>query len=387
MKTRMPKGFKNLASKLAMIAEDVKDIDTMEESLPDEVRFVPSIIPGFNRAMVLGGAPLGCIYVLHGPYRGGKSTLAAALVRSFQEQGHIALYIDAEHTTNKKWFRRLGVNPELLLFQRPATMEEAVDKVDSIIDSFDTRIANEDIPEDSALIIVIDSINKLTPANEMKRFEKEGSKAMEKGLARFRGLLLQAWLDRMTPIVGARNVAFICIAQEREVQVQNPWEQDFKVKGCQGLLFDSTAQIRVFLGKKLWKASGNKKIMIGQEHRAIVFKNKVGYPLEEFKFYTSNGKSDVPIGLNLPLSSYIEAIRRGGIIAKKGNWSYFSDIKGNGEDQFVQALRENPHIHSLLDAALNEDLLEGRTNSNETEVLVEEETRSDVDSENDEDSE
>lgn len=359
MKTRAPKGKNKLASQLKSIATGVEGLTTMEESL-EITRYVPTIFPSFNRGIVIGGAPLGCIWTVHGEYAGGKSTFCVGLIRSFAEQEHIAAFIDAEHAASKKWFMQLGADPELFLFYRPNTLEDMADMVDKLVMNFDAGRADGSIPPDKGMIIVIDSINKLTPKSEFERFKKEGAEALDKGLARFRGLLLQSWLDRMTPIIGKRDIALVCIAQEREIQTKNIYDPTFKVKGCQGLLFDSFVQIRVMKGEGIWVERGKgkvkKKVRIGMGHNLIVFKNKVGFPMETCKIYTSNGKGYMPIGFNLQLTAINEAQYRAKqrpdmekIINQAGAWYHYGSGKWNGEKAFVKALRDDPdYMNDLM---------------------------------------
>jgi RecA/RadA recombinase len=356
MKTRQPKKKTTpLSDQLALVADGIENLETMDKNL-EITKFVPTILPGFNRAIVVGGAPLGCIWTIHGEYGGGKSTLAVELISSFVEHGHLAMFIDAEHAASKAWFTQLGADPESFLFYRPDYMEDATDRIDDVIAKFDAGKSSGDIEEDKGLIIVVDSINKLTPKSEYDRFKKEGSEALEKGLARHRGLLLQSWLDHMTPIIGKRDIALICIAQERKIQGAKPWEPQFTVKGCQGLMYDASVQARVWKGSKQTHGEGKKKIVTGQEHRVMVFKNKVGFPMEQFSFFTSNGKGRAPIGLDFAKTAVHEAIEnRNGIVTKNGAKYYFHGDSWHAEWRFLEALREDVDLLNDLCIELDQD--------------------------------
>jgi RecA/RadA recombinase len=354
MRTRQPKK-KSLSNQLAFIASDIENLKTMNENL-EITKYIPTIIPGFNRAIVVGGAPLGCIWTLHGEYAGGKSTLAVELIVSFIEHNHLAVFIDAEHAASKQWFEQLGADPNSFLFYRPDYMEDATDQIDQLIENFDSGKAHNQIDEDKGMIIVVDSVNKLTPKAEYDRFKKEGSEALEKGLARHRGLMLQSWLDHMTPIIGKRNIALVCIAQERIDKNAKPWEPQFTVKGCQGLMYDSTVQGRVWKGKKITEGDGKKKVHSGQEHRCMILKNKIGFPLEKFSFFTSNGKGRTPIGFDLAKTAVHEAIEnRNGIVTKSGGRYYYRGDSWHGEWRFLEALREDIDLLNDLCIELNED--------------------------------
>lgn len=366
MPTKVRKPKTNLAGQLQLIASDIDNMATMDER-PDIVRYVPTILPSFNRAIVLGGAPLGCVWTLHGEYAGGKSSLAVILVASFSENGHLALFLDAEHAASKPWFKQLGADPSKFLYKRPKFLEDMSDTVDSVIENFDTAKKKGNIEDDKGLIIVVDSVNKLTPKNEFERFKKEGAEALEKGLARTRGNLLQSWLDHMTPEIGERDIALVCIAQERIVQDAKPWEIDFRVKGCQGLMYDSSVQCRVFKGKKQWEGPKDKKVLVGQEHNLWVIKNKVGFPMEKASFYTSNGKGDAPIGLDLAKTVYKEVIYRGSnIFTKSSGFVYFKGEKYR-EKKLLQLLREDVDYLNDICIELDEETLAKAAETNEEE--------------------
>jgi len=373
MKTRTPKGQKSLSAQLKNIARGVEGLTTMSDAL-EITRYVPTIFPSFNRAVVLGGAPLGCIWTVHGEYGGGKSSFCVGLIQSFIEQGHLAAFIDAECAADKKWFMELGADPESFLFYRPDTFEDVSDMVDKLVANFDAGRKDGSIPSDKGMIVVIDSVNKMTPKNELKRFREEGGDALEKGLARHRGLILQSWLDRMTPIIGKRDIALVCIAQERKIEPKKMYDPDFKVKGCQGLMFDVSVQLRIMKGSKIWHEFGKgkvkKKRLVGQAHNMIVFKNKVGFPMEFAKFHTSNGKGYMPIGFNHPMTALMEDKYRGDqghnrIIEQNGAWYTYGDTRVQGERPFIQALMDDPDLLHDLQMELNEGIQEFLTGAEE----------------------
>jgi len=337
-----------LIQHLKSIAKDVENTETLANA-PDVSRYVPTLFPSFNRAIQLGGAPVRCLWLVHGPTEEGKSTFCAGLVASFQRLGHLTAYIDAEHgVLSKTWFSQLGVDPSLLLFEQPDFLEDAVNKVDQWVTKFD-ELKEQD--PDLCFIIILDSLSKFTPRSEFERFQKDGAEAMDKGLARFRGLYLQTWLDHLTPIIGKRDIALVCIGQERVTkQDAKVWEKDYRIKGCQGAGFDASVRFRVQFGEKI-KIGGSKKMIngqqrtvgamvVGQAHRIWVFKNRVGYPNEMGTFYTSNGQGPIPIGFDYGREILDEGVKQG-IIQKAGSWyAYNGERLGQGEANAALALQD-----------------------------------------------
>lgn len=347
-------------SKLKLMQQEFADskkisIESLEDTL-DDIHFVPTIVPSLNRAIVLGGMPTNCVLSLHGPYGGGKSILAALLCQSFIEADGYAQYNDQEYTVSKPWFQQLGVDTSALDYKRHKYFEDMAEYIEETIDKFKDMKRREVIEENTPMISVIDSTAKLIPKSEYKRIQKEGADALDKGLERSRARLFQAWLDHMTPLIGEDKIVLCCISQERGVQTMNRWEQDFKVKGAQGLMYDASVRIRVELASKLIvdsTKSKTKKMVVGQKHRITIFKNKVGYPNETGFFFISNGKGEVPIGFDLAQTVIEEALDYSDIISSAGAWFKFRDYKFQGKDKFANELRSNEKLLRILINDLN----------------------------------
>jgi RecA/RadA recombinase len=344
-------------SKLKLMQQEFEgskkvNIESLEDTL-DDIFYVPTIVPSLNRAIVLGGMPTNCVMCMHGPYGGGKSILAALLCQSFINAGGYAQYNDQEYTVSKPWFKDLGVDTSSLDYKRHKYFEDMAEYIEETVAKFKDMKNREIFEPDAAMISVIDSTAKLIPKSEYKRLLKEGPDALDKGLERSRGRLFQAWLDHMTPLIGEEKIVLCCIAQEREKQQATKWEQDFKVKGVQGLLYDASVRIRVELSKKVFVEKAKKKMVVGQKHRMSIYKNKVGYPHEFGYFFISNGKGDAPIGYDLAQTVIEEAIDNSDLFEKAGAWYSYRGERYQGKDNFVNALRENKKLLRILIKDLN----------------------------------
>jgi recombination protein RecA len=207
---------------------------------------------------------------------------------------------------------------------------------------------------DLCFLIILDSLSKFTPAKEFEKFRKEGAKAMDKGLARFRGLYLQTWLDHLTPIIGKRDLALVCIGQERRGQVEKPWQKEYRVKGCQGAGFDASVRMRIQFGPKVAIGSKENKKYVGQSHRVFVFKNRVGYPNDMGTFYTSNGKGALPVGFDFG-REILDVGTNLGIIKKAGAWyAYEGERLGQGTDKAALMLHQHPHVMDEVREKINQ---------------------------------
>src|SRR5947199_10787659 len=72
------------------------------------------------------GLPRGRIIEMYGAEASGKTTVALHAVANAQKAGGVAAYIDAEHSLDPSWAKRIGVNLEDMLVSQPNDAEEAL---------------------------------------------------------------------------------------------------------------------------------------------------------------------------------------------------------------------------------------------------------------------
>jgi len=359
--TTMP----DTSEQLAVLLDGVKDVGLLSDKVEQDV--VQTIFTGFNRASRVAGAPLGCMVLVHGPSRGGKTAFAGGLVLSFQRSGHLAYYVDSETTLSKKWYEQCEIATHLLPYDRPDSYEEAANKIDKVITNFKNGREKGTIDESQGLLIVIDSITKLTPKKEL---EKAASGEVGKTFP-LRALFNSIWLDKLTPVVAKLPILFLMIAHEKRVMETDPKMakfKRFKPKGGDALIYDTSMIVHVDTAKKLnvTRTKGGKKIttMIGQQHRAKVTKNKLGIVSEEFYFVMSNGKGSTPIGFDLAKDVMHEVRVRDGIVCplvyRSPYWKCeaFPDGKIKGENKTAAFLRRNPKVLRDIVDQLNETAIE-----------------------------
>lgn len=340
---------------LKRIAGESKDVPIASLRLK-EVRYVPTIFTSFNRATVVGGAPIRATWLIHGPPAGGKTALAVGILRSFQKYGHFAGYVDAEHACDKQWFTHMGLDLDDLLFCQPDSFEDAVQTIDKWVTNFSQMKEEKVIEEDVCFALAIDTIHKLTPKKELILTLKN-DKEMNKGWGRYRSNLISVWIDRMTPIVGKNDIALLLLAHEHELPGDGTsLYNDYRVKGGQSLVFEAMVRARV-REEKLWQEQGGKKRIVGKAHHVLVEKNKVGYPFERSVFFTSTGKGQAPIGFDLAKEIFTEALARG-LIEQGGSWYEITCTgdRAQGEANLVELIRNNQETYDNLYRELNDDL-------------------------------
>lgn len=294
-------------------------------------RSVPTILRSFNRATTVGGAPLSCVWLIHGPSMGGKTAFVCALIRSFQRIGGLTAFIDAELAADTgKWFRQLGVDGTQCHYigrtgskgkkSKPLTYEEIVEEVSGLIDWYQAGKAEGTIPAGTPFLITVDSLSKMVPKKTLEKLSKEGGSAVGSGVGRLQAALNAAWLISLGPRVGDDDIIFAAIAHEYEEaggKKGGGWAPAYKVRGGNAPIFDSMMQLRVTFAGQVKDLSADGSPMVGKRHRVRVLKNKHGPAFAEATFYTSNGAGVCSMGFDRPREILHEAITRGVIEGAK----------------------------------------------------------------------
>ena len=131
-----------------------------------------------------GGIPRGRFTEFFGAYSTLKSYVALRAIAECQAEGGVCAIVDTEHAYDPEWARRLGVDPDELIYQAPSTGEEAMDVSEVLIrngidllvwDSIaatvpqteaNKRLANETVQPARLAALMSMGLRKLTAANE-----------------------------------------------------------------------------------------------------------------------------------------------------------------------------------------------------------------------------
>src|SRR3978361_1186627 len=107
-------------------------------------------------ALGVGGLPRGRGIEVYGPESPGQRTLVSHVIAEAQRRGGICAFIDAEHSMDPAYAKRIGVNIDELLVSQPDTGEQALEIAELLIRS-------------GALdVVAIDSVAALTPKAEIE---------------------------------------------------------------------------------------------------------------------------------------------------------------------------------------------------------------------------
>lgn len=353
------------------------------EALPT-ISAVRTIFPDFNLRSRIGGLPSERVVVVHGATHGGKTACVIGLIASYLLGGHAVAYVDAEHSTPREYMAQLveqvtGTPIDQLggfFAKRPKNYEDTITDVDRFLHFMkEQRRAN---PELRALIVV-DSLNELTPKRELEQMlsginkessGEEGAKAkrgpragkdkggdnIDKGWGRVRAQLNAAWLSHLIPRLAEAGCTLVAIAQEKEGEDREVWEQDlmdeYEILGGKKSKYAASMLLRVVKVRPVREGEGRDAETLSWEHRIRIWKSKVG-PMEgrwtDCTFYLRlDGSFDVARNL-------IHTGKELGVITKSDGsaWMSFGGVRVNGERALVARLEKDSALLDKLAAAVN----------------------------------
>ncbi len=307
---------------------------------------VPSGSILLDEALGVGGYPRGRIIEMYGPESSGKTTLALHAVAEAQKLGGIAAFIDAEHALDPVYAKNLGVNIDELWVSQPDTGEQALEICENLVRS------------GAVDIIVIDSVAALTPQKEI-----EGE--MGDSVMGLQARLMSQALRKLTAIVGKSRCIVVFINQIR-MKIGVMFGNPETTTGGNALKFYSSVRLEI---RRIESIDGKgDEDAIGNRVRVKIVKNKVAPPFRKVELDIYFGK-----GVNASASILDSAVKHG-LIDKKGAWYNRGEEKiGQGKENAVRYIEDNPELRLQLESQLREMLFPGLVlHTKEGEVVTKE---------------
>lgn len=219
-----------------------------------------------------GGYPKGRVVELRGGERAGKTTLLNLAIAEAQrnEPEKECAIIDLENTWNPEWARTLGVDTEALFISQPETYAE---KVFQLLEYL--------IKSKRFSIIGLDSVAGLVTKEELEQDDwakesrvggtsKLNAKAMRKlvnsGILTASGTTL-IFINQLTDKIGGFSM----------------YGTPTDTKGGRALKHAYTIQIDVSIGEYFAKGTGDSRVVLGQQIKTKVAKNKIAAPHKQAK--------------------------------------------------------------------------------------------------------
>ncbi|MAZ86113.1 MAG: recombinase RecA [Cellvibrionaceae bacterium] len=292
---------------------------------------IPSISTGslgLDVALGIGGLPKGRIAEIYGPESSGKTTLTLQVIAEAQKAGGTCAFIDAEHALDPIYAEKLGVNVDDLIVSQPDTGEQALEVADMLVRS------------GAIDVLVVDSVAALTPKAEI-----EGD--MGDHHVGLQARLMSQALRKITGNIKNANCLAIFINQIR-MKIGVMFGNPETTTGGNALKFYSSVRLDI---RRIGAVKDGDEV-IGSETRVKVVKNKVAPPFTQTEFQILYGK-----GINR-LGEVIDFGVKLGLVDKAGAWySYQGNKIGQGKNNVVRYLKENPEIAETIEAQIRAELL------------------------------
>jgi recombination protein RecA len=276
-----------------------------------------------------GGYPKGRVVEIYGPESSGKTTLTLHAIAEVQRRGGVAAFVDAEHALDPVYAAALGVDIENLLVSQPDTGEMALEIVDQLV-----RSAAVDI-------VVVDSVAALTPRAEI---EGEMGDLAVGSQAR---LMSQA-MRKITGNIGKSGCTVIFLNQLRQ-KIGVTYGNPETTTGGNALKFYASVRLDIRRIQTLKRGTEE----YGIRAKVKVAKNKVAPPFRIAEFDILFGRGISTIGCLLDLAE------ENGVVVRKGAWySYEGDNIGQGRDNTITWLEQNPEPKAEIETKVRQKLSE-----------------------------
>ena len=276
-----------------------------------------------------GGYPKGRVVEIYGPESSGKTTLTLHAIAEVQRRGGVAAFVDAEHALDPVYAAALGVDIENLLVSQPDTGEMALEIVDQLV-----RSAAVDI-------VVVDSVAALTPRAEI---EGEMGDLAVGSQAR---LMSQA-MRKITGNIGKSGCTVIFLNQLRQ-KIGVTYGNPETTTGGNALKFYASVRLDIRRIQTLKRGTEE----YGIRAKVKVAKNKVAPPFRIAEFDILFGRGISTIGCLLDLAE------ENGVVVRKGAWySYEGDNIGQGRDNTITWLEQNPEHKERIEIQVRQKLSE-----------------------------
>ena len=295
-----------------------------KEILPMESISTGSL--GLDLSLGIGGLPKGRVIEIFGPESSGKTTLTLHAVAECQKAGGIAAFIDAEHALDIKYARGIGVDLNELIVSQPDSAEQALEIVDTLIDS------------GAVDLIVVDSVAALTPQAEINGEMSDQQVGLQ-------ARLMSKALRKITAKLNKLNTTIIFINQIRMKIGMTGYGSPETTTGGNALKFYSSVRLDIRRISTLKQGEES----IGNRVKVKVAKNKVAAPFKQAEFDIIFGEGISKTG------EIIDYGVKYNIIDKAGAWFSYGDMKlGQGKEKSKEFLDANLSIRDEIEAKVTE---------------------------------
>ena len=298
-----------------------------EQAIEADLSVVSTGSLGLDLALGVGGLPRGRVVEIYGPESSGKTTLALECIAEAQKRGGVCAFIDAEHALDAAYARKLGVVVEDLLISQPDNGEQALEIVETLVQS------------GAIDVLVIDSVAALVPRAEIEGEMGEPQMGLQ-------ARLMSQALRKLTSIISRSRTIVIFINQIR-MKIGVMFGNPETTTGGNALKFYSSIRIDIRRIGTIKTATE----VIGSRTKVKVVKNKVAPPFREAEF-------DILYGSGISKEGeLVDLAVEHAVIEKLGAWySYNGERIGQGRENARDLLKANPTLADEIEAKVRAKL-------------------------------
>lgn len=317
---------------------------------PEVVRTDPSSITvsryntgllSLDRALGVGGLLGGRIVDTAGDTGTGKTLFNMMIAGSVQRQGGIVGYCDAEGTFQPKFARSCGLNIDKNFIYVRSTPEH-------VMTGEDFFMAIQTMVQQGVHFIMVDSVPALVPSDKFTKQFGEGQQATH-------ARMMSEELSKLAAFLTASPRTIVSFINQMRGVPNVMFGPPEKQTGGNAITFFRSYNFEM---RKAHDIIGNvrrgdgslEKKIIGVVVELKLTKNKTAAkPTEPIsftvftEFATMEDGSCIQPGVDV-VSDVFSVGMASGVIEEKYSWRQFEDLKGNGDDDFLEGLRQRPDL-------------------------------------------
>jgi len=284
----------------------LKNAGLLSEVVPD-LGFVSTGSYALNK-IISGdynkGIPIGMITQFHGESSTAKTVFATHILKEAQEKGYWSVLVDSENAYNPEFAKHLGINPSMLIYSTPETLEDCFQAIE------DTILAIRESDAETPIVVAYDSIAVSPSRAEYEAETYEGNNMVGAIRAKSTG----ACLRKINPLMRKHKVALVIINQIRNkvgVMYGNP---ETMAAGGKSLEYYLGVNLKCVSNKTSDLLRDDNKNVVGITGKVRNTKNKVSIPFRECEFELIYNKG---------LSQYagvLKQLESDGVITRSGAW-------------------------------------------------------------------